>query len=299
MPSKDHAMTDNLVLSTVLVWDLLEPADAARFAAGAGIATAALRDVPFPCRSVRIPADLIAGGAGPGGLFAPEGPVEEAGATVIAGEHSMLLAGSARSLAAAAACIPEPLGTRVSQALLSYQDPSTTLRFADDASFDLGSQVLVMGILNVTPDSFSDGGRFARLDDAVSAGLRMADEGAEVVDVGGESTRPGSEAVDPSEERARVVPVIESLRKERPALRISIDTRQAEVARGALDAGADMINDVSALADPQMAPLAAERGVPVALMHMRGEPRAMQLHTSYRDLLGEITAFLEIGRAHV
>src|SRR6267143_1403932 len=140
----------------------------------------------------------------------------------------------------------------------------------------LGRTPGVIGILNVTPDSFSDGGVHFEQSKAVHAALQMEEDGAAVVDVGGESTRPGSEGVTDDEEIARVVPVIEQVRR-RCDVPISIDTRKSVVARAALDAGADIINDISAMRhDPAMRALAAERGVPVILMHMRGEPRTMQ-----------------------
>jgi dihydropteroate synthase len=149
-----------------------------------------------------------------------------------------------------------------------------------------------MGILNVTPDSFSDGGCFFDRDRAVTHGLRMADEGADILDIGGESTRPFSDPVSEDEEIRRVAPVIAELAK-RVAIPISIDTTKASVARRAFEAGASILNDVSSLrADPQMAPLAARMQVPVILMHMRGTPRNMQIDPVYDDLLGEISAFL-------
>ncbi len=147
---------------------------------------------------------------------------------------------------------------------------------------------LVMGILNVTPDSFSDGGVHFDQSKAVHAALQMEENGAAIVDVGGESTRPGSEPVSADEEIARVVPVIEQVRR-RSNVAISIDTTKAAVANAALDAGADMINDVSALSrDPEMRPLAARARVPVILMHMRGEPRTMQQLANYDDVVDDV-----------
>ena len=146
----------------------------------------------------------------------------------------------------------------------------------------------VIGIVNVTPDSFSDGGvHFDRMTAAESA-LRMEQDGAAMVDVGGESTRPGSEAVSVDEELNRVIPVIEEIRK-RSSVPISIDTRKAAVAKAALDAGANVINDVSALRhDPEMRVLAAARNVPVILMHMRGEPRTMQQNPQYDEVVSDV-----------
>jgi dihydropteroate synthase len=166
-----------------------------------------------------------------------------------------------------------------------------TLRFADGGSLILGPSTRVMGILNVTPDSFADGGRHATAAQAVDAASRMVDEGAEIVDVGGESSRPGARPLPVEEEAERVLPVIKGMRRRLP-VRISIDTMKAEVARRALDAGADLVNDVSALRDPGMLPLLVERGVPVVLMHMRGTPRTMQRDTRYENLLEEIAGFL-------
>jgi dihydropteroate synthase len=151
----------------------------------------------------------------------------------------------------------------------------------------------VMGIVNVTPDSFSDGGQHADTDSAVAHGLLLAAEGAAILDVGGESTRPGSDPVAAHDELARVVPVIERLAAASPAL-ISIDTTKAVVARAALDAGAVLVNDVTALrGDPDMAALVAERGCPLCLMHMLGEPRTMQDDPRYDDVVDEVAAFLE------
>ena len=150
----------------------------------------------------------------------------------------------------------------------------------------------VMGIVNVTPDSFSDGGLFLDPGAAVEHGLRLAGEGAAILDVGGESTRPGAEPVDAGEETARVAPVVERLAA--AGLRVSIDTTKLEVARAALDAGAELVNDVSAFRfAPELAGLVAERGAGCCLMHMLGEPRTMQRDPRYDDVVGEVKAFLE------
>jgi dihydropteroate synthase len=153
----------------------------------------------------------------------------------------------------------------------------------------------IMGIVNVTPDSFSDGGRFAESAAAIAHGERLVEEGAAIVDVGGESTRPGSAPVAIGDELRRVVPVIEGLRDALgPGVPISIDTTKADVARVALDAGATIVNDVTALrGDPGMAPLVAEAGCPLCLMHMLGEPRTMQDDPRYGDVVSEVCAFLE------
>jgi dihydropteroate synthase len=155
-----------------------------------------------------------------------------------------------------------------------------------------------MGILNVTPDSFSDGGRFLDPAPAIAHGSVLRAEGADILDVGGESTRPGAEPVGEGEELRRVIPVIEGLAEAHRSLpcppQISIDTTKAVVARAALSAGATLINDVSALrADPAMAALVAESGSDCCLMHMRGEPRTMQENPRYGDVVGEVRAFLE------
>ena len=149
----------------------------------------------------------------------------------------------------------------------------------------------VMGILNVTPDSFSDGGQFSNQNRALEHALAMERDGADLLDIGGESTRPGAAEVSADEEIGRVVPLIEQL-AQRCRVPISIDTRKAAVAAAALDAGATIVNDVSAMGDPEMAPLVAERGVPVILMHMRGEPSTMQRQTSYDDIVSEVHDYL-------
>jgi dihydropteroate synthase len=149
-----------------------------------------------------------------------------------------------------------------------------------------------MGIVNVTPDSFSDGGRFLAPDDAIAHGLRLVAEGADLLDVGGESTRPGSDPVRADVELARVLPVIEALAA-RAGVPISIDTTKASVARAALAAGASMVNDVSAFrGDPDMAAVVAEAGVAVCLMHMLGRPKTMQDDPRYDDVVSEVAAFL-------
>jgi dihydropteroate synthase len=155
-----------------------------------------------------------------------------------------------------------------------------------------GRKTLIMGILNVTPDSFLDGGKFQGLEKALAHGLQMVEEGADIIDVGGESTRPGAKPVQPLEEIGRTVPIIGKLRAKTDAL-ISIDTRKAEVARAAMAAGADIINDVSALADPEMVNAAAETGAGLVLMHMRGVPETMQNDPRYDDVVSNVWNFLE------
>ena len=152
-------------------------------------------------------------------------------------------------------------------------------------------QPIVMGILNTTPDSFSDGGRFEQIDMAVQHALQMQAEGAQIIDVGGESTRPGAEAVSVGDELQRVIPLIESLRQRSDVL-ISIDTSKPEVMRAAVAAGANLVNDVTALRAPGALETCAELDVPVCLMHMQGEPRSMQSNPSYRNVVAEVSEFL-------
>ncbi|RLB82572.1 MAG: dihydropteroate synthase [Deltaproteobacteria bacterium] len=159
-------------------------------------------------------------------------------------------------------------------------------------SLSLGKRTLIMGILNVTPDSFSDGGLFFDHEDAIAHGEALAAAGADIIDVGGESSRPFSETVPAEEETRRVVPVIEELAG-RLSVPISIDTNKAEVARHAINAGASMVNDIGALRlDPAMAGLVAEVGVPVVLMHMKGTPKSMQIDPHYEDVVEEVKTFL-------
>jgi dihydropteroate synthase len=168
---------------------------------------------------------------------------------------------------------------------------STTLR-CGSSMLELGSRTLIMGVVNVTPDSFSDGGHFLSPDRAVEQAMRLVEEGADILDIGGESTRPFSEPVGASQESDRVLPVIEALAGQ-VSIPISIDTTKASVARQAVAAGASIINDVSALRmDPQMAVTAARSRVPLILMHMKGTPKTMQVDPEYDDLLAEITSFL-------
>jgi dihydropteroate synthase len=161
-----------------------------------------------------------------------------------------------------------------------------------DRTLTLGERTLVMGIVNVTPDSFSDGGMFLGTDDAVRHGARLVDEGADVLDVGGESTRPGADPVDLEEELRRVIPVIEGLTKARPEVPVSVDTRKPEVARAALEAGARIVNDVTAGRDGAMLEAVADTGAGIVLMHMLGEPQTMQDDPRYDDVAAEVNEFL-------
>jgi len=160
-------------------------------------------------------------------------------------------------------------------------------------SLNLSSRTHLMGVLNVTPDSFSDGGRFFKPERAIKQALLMAEEGADIIDVGGESTRPGADEVSAEEESRRVLPVIDELAK-KVNLPVSIDTYKSEVARRALDAGAAMINDISALRfDPRMGKVAKDYDVPVVLMHIKGTPKNMQKNPSYANVIEEISDYLK------
>ncbi len=149
-----------------------------------------------------------------------------------------------------------------------------------------------MGIVNVTPDSFSDGGSYLSIDDAVKHGIQMVSDGADLLDVGGESTRPGSDPVPAVEELARVVPVIQLLTHELPDTPVSVDTRKAEVARSALDAGATIVNDIAAGADPEMFETVRQAHAGMVLMHMKGEPKTMQEDPTYYDVVAEVRGWL-------
>lgn len=163
----------------------------------------------------------------------------------------------------------------------------------DRFKLELGSQICIMGILNVTPDSFSDGGRFNSLETAVAQGIKLVEDGADILDIGGESSRPFAAGVSEKEEIERVVPAIEVLARQID-IPISIDTTKVEVARAALNAGAAIINDISAFENnPSMAALAAKNRIPVVLMHMKGTPKTMQVNPDYGDLMSEITQYLK------
>ena len=154
------------------------------------------------------------------------------------------------------------------------------------------NRTLVMGVLNVTPDSFSDGGRFYTPDQAIPRAMLMVEEGADIIDIGGESSRPGGMPVSPQDEINRIVPVIEKVAKQTP-IPISVDTYKAVVARAALDAGAQIINDITAMtSDPTMLPFAAKTGVPIILMHMLGTPLTMQTNPQYQNVISDIINYL-------
>lgn len=190
----------------------------------------------------------------------------------------------------------QPLGLtkiadEIRQALTNFESSSLSMQW-DNFELNLAEHTFVMGILNVTPDSFSDGGKFFHSEKAVKHALKMYKEGADILDVGGESTRPGAKSVSLREELKRTIPIIEEVAP-KVNIPISIDTYKEEVARRALDAGASMVNDISALrGDKKMALLVAEREVPLILMHMQGTPRNMQDNPRYKSVMGEISAFL-------
>ena len=160
-------------------------------------------------------------------------------------------------------------------------------------NYTLGQRTWVMGVINVTPDSFSEGGLYLDKNKAVERGLQLREEGSDIIDIGGESTRPGSEPISQEEELRRVIPVISALREKTDSL-ISIDTTKPAEARAALDAGADIINDISSFRfDPKMLSLAAQYDVPVILMHMKGKPKTMQVNPFYENVLLEVKSFLK------
>lgn len=157
-------------------------------------------------------------------------------------------------------------------------------------SLTTADHTLVMGIVNVTPDSFSDGGRWAEPDAAIRRGIRLWDDGADLIDVGGESTRPGAEPIGAKEEAERVIPIVEALTAR--GIAVSIDTSKTEIADSAIAAGAEVVNDVTGLVDPEMTDLCADAGVGVVMMHMRGEPGTMQTDPTYDDVVTEVAKFL-------
>jgi dihydropteroate synthase len=184
------------------------------------------------------------------------------------------------------------LAVQIENALANYNGSPAPIKIGGK-TFNFGKRTYIMGILNVTPDSFSDGGKFINFGDAVSHGRKMIEEGADIIDVGGESTRPGALPVTADEEIKRVIPVIKELSKIKGAV-ISVDTMKSKVAEAAIKAGALMINDVSALrSDRKMAKVAGRRNVPVVLMHMLGNPRVMQENPRYEDLISDIISCLQ------
>ncbi len=160
-------------------------------------------------------------------------------------------------------------------------------------TLDLSHRALVMGIVNVTPDSFSDGGQFVSASEAVAHGMKLAADGADILDIGGESTRPGAAPVPPEEELRRILPVIRELRRQSAVL-LSVDTMKPSVAAAALDAGADILNDVTGFRDAEMRELAARSGAGCVVMHMQGEPRTMQQAPSYVNVVTEVQAFFAL-----
>jgi dihydropteroate synthase len=164
-----------------------------------------------------------------------------------------------------------------------------------DWCLDPKRETLVMGIVNVTPDSFSDGGKFFSPEVAISHASKLITQGADIIDIGGESTRPGAEQVSESEELKRVIPVIEKIRNDNPTILISIDTTKASVAKHAVEAGADIINDVSGLSfDNNMIGIVKSFNIPVVIMHMKGNPQNMQLNPKYKDIVNEILDFFKM-----
>lgn len=186
----------------------------------------------------------------------------------------------------------QSIGRSLKQVLDNAEKTSFTIR-CGKRTYPLGERTLLMGVLNVTPDSFSDGSLYLEKEKAIAHGLKMAEEGADIIDIGGESTRPGSKPLDVEQELRRVIPVIESLAKE-DLVPLSIDTYKATVARAAIEAGAQMVNDISGLRfDPGLAQVVAERGLPLVLMHMRGTPQTMQQDVHYESLFSEILLSLQ------
>jgi dihydropteroate synthase len=221
----------------------------------------------------------------------PGSPARETCDLLAAGSTAFFRALSTRLLQDAD-CSGRLLGKDLAESLVSSGRHEGLVISWRGRTIDFSSKTYIMGILNVTPDSFSDGGRFFAQECAVDQALRMAEEGADIIDIGGESSRPGAHPVAMEEELRRVVPVLQALVKQTEVV-LSVDTMKAKVAEAALGEGAEMVNDISALrADPDMAPLVAKAAVPVVLMHMRGNPQTMQEGVCYRDLMGEILAFL-------
>jgi len=237
---------------------------------------------------------------------ADEGQVlgEEAAALGIAVLDGMASAGGAsprivvadhETLKRLGACLESrglrAMGAALRATLTAYERTTFVLGFADGGRIDLSDGTRVMGVLNVTPDSFSDPASILSPSAAVEAAARMVEDGADFIDVGGESTRPGASPVPEDEEARRVVPVVREI-KRRLSIRVSVDTMKAGVARLAIEAGADIVNDVSSLSDPAMTAVIRDTHVPLIIMHMRGTPRTMQQDTEYVDLLSSVVGFL-------
>jgi dihydropteroate synthase len=207
----------------------------------------------------------------------------------------VVIMGSADQLAATAAAVGSELGARIQAALQGYAAPSARLLRARDREIALGERTLIMGVINVTPDSFSGDGLGTDADGAVARARQMVADGADFLDIGGESTRPGSEPIGEEEEIARVLPVIERLSDE-VDVPLAIDTYKSVVAKAALAAGAHIVNDISGLHhDENMAKVAADAGAAVCVMHIQGTPRDMQKEPKYADVIGEISDYLEEG----
>jgi dihydropteroate synthase len=252
----------------------------------------ALDRLPAAFRALRL--DAVVGGD----AVVLENEAKALGVVLLSGStssSSRILVGSRETLDRLGARLQSrgagTLGTAIQVTLAGYARTAFALSFADGGSIDLSAETRVMGILNVTPDSFSDGASILTPEAAVAVAARMVEGGADFVDVGGESTRPGAELVPEDEEARRVVPVIRAIKREL-RVRVSVDTMKSGVARLAIEAGADLVNDVSALSDPQMAAVVRDAGVPVIVMHMRGTPRTMQKDTAYADLMSSVISFL-------
>jgi len=213
-------------------------------------------------------------------------------------QHDLLLSGKASQMENLAATLDAESADlhRISLELRNLLKNMGKTRFAipcRTGTLELGDKTLIMGALNVTPDSFSDGGVFFQQDRALARALEMVEEGVDIIDIGGESTRPGARPIDPQEELSRILPVVKDLANQTDTP-ISVDTRKAEVARGVLEAGGQIINDISALrADPEMAKVIASHQVPVVLMHMRGTPETMQENIHYVSLVSDIIQYLK------
>jgi dihydropteroate synthase len=183
-------------------------------------------------------------------------------------------------------------GAAIREALDGLIRPLRPMELSGGRCLDFGSRSLLMGIVNLTPDSFYDGSRVPGAEAAADRALRMVREGADLLDLGAESTRPGSDPVPEEEERERLIPAVAAVRAVLPEIPVSVDTNKASVAAAAIEAGADIVNDIAALGDPEMRRIVAESGVPVILMHMKGVPRTMQEAPIYEDVLGEVRDFL-------